>query len=68
MAEKPYKMSQRLREELERIAGMCNNGESHTAGDRIERLLGYTVDHQGERIEAEEENRPIHGVTIGDYS
>lgn len=50
----PYKMSQRLREALERIAGMCNNGESHVAGDAIERLLGYAVDEQGERIDAED--------------
>lgn len=52
-SEKPYKMSQRLREQLERIAGMCNNGESHVAGDALERLLGYAVDHQGERVETE---------------
>ena len=51
----PYKMSQRLREELERIAGECNNGESHVAGDRLERVLGYSVDHQGERIEEADE-------------
>lgn len=54
--EPPYKMSQRLREELERIAGLCNNGESHVAGDAIERLLGYEVDHQGQRIETEAED------------
>lgn len=59
MAEKPYKMSRRLREALERIAGMCNNGESHVAGDAIERLLGYAVDHQGEQMESEaNENDP----------
>jgi hypothetical protein len=44
-------MSTSLREELERIAGMCNNGESHAAGDDLERLLGYVVDHQGNRVE-----------------
>lgn len=54
----PYKMSARLREELERIAGYCNNGESHMAGDAIERLLGYEVDHEGERIEVNEDAKP----------
>lgn len=53
MADQPYKMSQRLREELERIAGYCNNGESHFAGDALERLLGYEVDAQGRRVEQE---------------
>lgn len=48
-------MSKSLREELERIAGMCNNGESHAAGDDLERLLGYCVDHQGNRVESEDE-------------
>lgn len=52
--DKPYKMSQRLREALERIAGMCNNGESHVAGDAIERLLGYAVDEQGEPIDSDD--------------
>ena len=46
-----YRMSKKLREELERIAGYCNNGESHVAGDALERLLGYAVDHQGKRID-----------------
>lgn len=54
--EQPYRMSQRLREELERIAGYCNNGESHVAGDALERLLGYEVDDQGRRVERENEN------------
>jgi hypothetical protein len=51
----PYRMSAKLREELERIAGYCNNGESHVAGDALERLLGYEVDEQGKRIEVENE-------------
>ena len=59
MSEAPYKMSRRLREELERIAGYCNSGESHVAGDAIERLLGYEVNDQGKRIEAENhDDRP----------
>lgn len=50
-------MSQKLREQLEYIAGLCNNGESHVAGDAIERLLGYEIDHTGERIvENEDDN------------
>lgn len=53
--DKPYEMSQRLREELERIAGHCNNGESHVAGDALERILGYEVDEQGKRVETEDE-------------
>ena len=55
MGEKSYRMSKKLREALERIAGECNNGESHVAGDAIERLLGYEIDHQGNRIETETE-------------
>jgi hypothetical protein len=58
----PHRMSKSLREELERIAGMCNNGESHAAGDDLERLLGYIVDHQGNRVENEDaDEREVKG-------
>ena len=53
MKDETCRMSQKLREKLEYIAGLCNNGESHVAGDAIERLLGYEVDHQGNRIDGD---------------
>jgi hypothetical protein len=55
-------MSQRLREQLEYIAGLCNNGESHVAGDAVERLLGYPIDHQGDRI-VDEDGGEVKGET-----
>ncbi len=58
LKDEPLRMSQKLREELEYIAGLCNNGESHVAGDAIERLLGYEVDHEG--------NPARHGEDYGD--
>lgn len=50
MSKETYRMSAKLREELEHCAALANDGESHVVGDRLERILGYAVDENGNRI------------------
>jgi electron transfer flavoprotein alpha/beta subunit len=62
----PYKMSRKLREDLEFIAAKANDGDSHVVGDLLETILGYPVGDNPDDLPYQREIRADYEDAIRD--